>query len=151
VGRDGDPSRSLPNLAGLDVTLISSGGTSENVYGSKRESIVFPTTFTAESDCPAICGMVYAAIARAGIVQSTAGLLGSCVAAQLASVQPRVAGGVSGSHFQRDHRYPGTHPLISARFFALADTGVDLAGFQRVDRRLVPGWYFIPPVRAVGW
>jgi len=62
-----------------------------------------------------------------------------------------VAGGVSGSHFQRDHRYPGTHPLISARFFALADTGVDLAGFQRVDRRLVPGWYFIPPVRAVGW
>lgn len=56
MGRDGDPSRSLPNVAGLDVTLISSGGTSENVYGSKRESIVFPTTFTAESDCPAICG-----------------------------------------------------------------------------------------------
>jgi len=25
-----------------------------------------------------------------------------------------------GSHFRRDRRYPGTHPLVPARFFALS-------------------------------
>jgi hypothetical protein len=32
----------------------------------------------------------------------------------------RVATGDGGSHFQRHHRYLGTHPLTSTRFFALA-------------------------------
>jgi hypothetical protein len=30
-----------------------------------------------------------------------------------------VTAGLGGSHYQRDRRYPGTHPLISRRFFAL--------------------------------
>jgi hypothetical protein len=29
-----------------------------------------------------------------------------------------VATGDIGSHFQRHHRYPGTHPLAARRFFA---------------------------------
>jgi len=29
-----------------------------------------------------------------------------------------VAAGLPGHHYHRDHRYPGTRPVISGRFFA---------------------------------
>jgi hypothetical protein len=38
----------------------------------------------------------------------------------LGSVDATVATGDVGSHFQRDRRCPGTHPLTRRRFFALA-------------------------------
>jgi hypothetical protein len=41
-------SGALPNIAGLDVTLIGAQGTSENLYGGAGQSIAFPTTFAAD-------------------------------------------------------------------------------------------------------
>ena len=49
-----------------------------------------------------------------------------------------VATGDGGSHFQRHHRYPGTHPLTRARFFALAGRAGGRAGPTRSPKAARP-------------
>jgi hypothetical protein len=46
-----------------------------------------------------------------------------------------VAAGDVGSHFQRHHRYPGTHPLTRRRFLALASRDAGRAWSTRAGRR----------------
>jgi hypothetical protein len=46
-----------------------------------------------------------------------------------------VAAGDRGSHFQRHHRYPGTHPLTRRRFLALASRDAGRAWSTRAGRR----------------
>ncbi len=53
-----------------------------------------------------------------------------------------------GNHFHRDHRYPGTHPVIWGRFSARAAAVVGARGFTAaVDGQRGSGAWF-PPRRG---
>jgi hypothetical protein len=58
-----------------------------------------------------------------------------------------VATGVDGAQFHRDHRYPGTHPVILGRFFALTAAWFEARGLTAaVDEQRGSG-LGSPPVR----
>jgi len=48
------------------------------------------------------------------------GFLGASLGTSVANGLHLVTADERGSHFRRNHRYPGTHPLTRARFFALS-------------------------------
>ena len=81
-----------------------------------------------------------------------------------------VTAGEGGSHFQRHHRYPGTHPVARRRYSAVplaygraarlrGNSGIDLllpgeadGGFVADRRHLDVGWYqsrHHPPSRTI--
>jgi len=61
--------------------------------------------------------------------------------------QAVVTTGLGGSHYQRDHRYPGTHPLVRRRFFALPAAARGRAWSRRSPTAALRSARF-SPVRA---
>jgi hypothetical protein len=71
----------------------------------------------------------------------------SDVAGHPEDVGETVTTGLGGSPYQRDHRYPGTHPLVRRRFFALPAAARGRAWSRRSPTAALRSGRF-SPVRA---
>lgn len=60
---------------------------------------------------------------------------------------PGVAAGVRGYRNHREHRYPGTHPVILGRFFALTAAPNEARGLAAAAET-VRGGAWLPPRRG---